>query len=381
VVDEFALAFSGSDRIAAAWAFPPGGVPPPAIVDPDVPNLPGGEPESSPGAGASPTPVPSGGLPEGVEPGDDPPPEPPDLGDPPVLTPTEVGGVDLDPDLTICLLDPPPEGCPKGVDAVFDKGPPILHVDLGPDIQVLGVDSDEPNVALVAFRVSSPAPVDVSFWEADGTPAEVDSASSIANLLIGGAPSFVARLDVLAGTDYLYQVIAGDGIFTSTSPVGSFTTGDGVKVFDVNLVAVPEPVYQLGSGFSPYVHLVSDGYAPPLYKLGDTSPDICLDVVDFGGSPYCGQKEPPDSVGCTSAIVTYELLGIEASSVVVQAFPAETGEVEGEPTLDGILEASGPAGSGEVSVGCLASGLTYSIVIDALGDPSGILASREITVP
>ena len=222
VVDEFALAFSGSQRIAAAWAFPPGGVPPPAIVDPDVPNLPGGEPESSPGAGAgaSPTPVPSGGLPEGVEPGDDPPPEPPDPSGPPVLTPTEVGGVDMDPDLTICLLDPPPEGCPKGVDAVFDKGPPILDVDLGPDIEVLGVDSDEPNVALVAFRVSSPAPVDVSFWEADGTPAEVDSASSIASLLIGGTPSFVARLDVLAGTDYLYQVIAGDGIFTSTSPVG-----------------------------------------------------------------------------------------------------------------------------------------------------------------
>jgi hypothetical protein len=40
----------------------------------------------------------------------------------------------------------------------------------------------------------------------------------------------------------------------------------------------------------------------------------------------------------------------------------------------------GPAGSDDVSLGCLASGLTYSIAIDALGDPCGILARREITV-
>ena len=380
-LEDFALAFSGSDRIAAAWAFPPGGVPPPEIVDPDVPSLPGGEPEDAPAAGASPTPVPSGGLPEGVEPGDEPPPDPPVLDDPPVLTPAEVADVDLIPFLTACIVDPPPEGCPEGVDAVFDHPPPILHVDLGPDISVLAVDSDEPNVAFVAFQVDSPAPVDVTFWEADGTPPEIDSASSIAAFALPSGTTFMARLDVLAGTDYHFQVLAGDGIFASTSPVGSFTTGDGVKQFDVALASVADPTFELGTGFSPYVHLAVDAFAPPLYELGDTSPSLCLAVIEFGGDPYCQDDSPPDGVGCQSAVVKYELLGIAASSVLVQAFPVETGETDGDPTLDGILEASGPAGSGEVSVGCLASGLTYTIALDALGDPAGILASKEITVP
>lgn len=381
IVDDFALAFSGGDRIAAAWAFPAGGVPPPEIVDPDVLSLPGGEPESPPGAGASQTPVPSGGLPEGVEPGDDPPPDPPTPVDPPVLTPAEVADVDLVPILTVCVVEPPPEGCPEGIDGVFDNPPPILHVDLGPDITVLSVDSDEPNVAFVAFTIDSPAPVDVTFWEADGTPAQVDGASSIAALGLPGGPTFIARLDVLAGTEYHFQVLAGDGIFVSTSPVGSFTTGDGVKQFDLALASVADPVFELGGGFSPYVHLAADAFAPPLYLLGETSPSVCLAVIEFGGDEYCHDESPPASIGCQTVNVDYQLLGIAASSVLVQAFPVETAETDGVPTLDAILEASGPAGSGQVSVGCLASGLTYTIALDALGDPAGILASKEIAVP
>jgi hypothetical protein len=46
-----------------------------------------------------------------------------------------------------------------------------------------------------------------------------------------------------------------------------------------------------------------------------------------------------------------------------------------------VLEADGPAPSGEVSVGCLASGLTYHVVLDAVGDDRGILASKDVTVP
>jgi hypothetical protein len=34
-----------------------------------------------------------------------------------------------------------------------------------------------------------------------------------------------------------------------------------------------------------------------------------------------------------------------------------------------------------VSVGCLASGLSYTIAIDAVGDASGFLASTQVTVP
>jgi hypothetical protein len=381
IVEDFGLAFGGGTRIAAAWAFPPGGVPP-VPIDPDVPPLPGGEPETGPGAGASPTPVPSGGLPEGVEPGDDPPADPPILGDPPILTPVEVADVDLVPFLTVCLVVPPPDFCPDGVDAVFDKPPPILHIDLGPDIEVVAVDSSQPNAALVAFRVSGGAPSDVHFWEADGTPATIGSASSIASLLIGGQPTLVARLDVLAGTEYHFQVDAGDGIFASSSPIGTFTTGDGVKVFDVALASAANPTFELADGFSPYLHLAPDGLAPPMFVLDSAAnAGLCAAVIDFGGTDYCNPESPPADVGCQQAVVTYELLGIDASGVLVQAFPVETGEVEGSPSLDGILEADGPAGSGEVAVGCLASGLTYTIALDAVGDDQGILASTQVTVP
>jgi len=53
----------------------------------------------------------------------------------------------------------------------------------------------------------------------------------------------------------------------------------------------------------------------------------------------------------------------------------------GAITLDGVLEASGAAPSGSVSVGCLASGMTYNIALDAIGDDRGILAVQAITVP
>ena len=379
--ETFAFGFSGSDKIAAAWAFPPGGVPP-VPINPDVPLI-GGGPEDSPQPGASPTPVPSGAeLPDGVEAGDEPPSPQPTLGVPPVVTPVDIADVDLVPFLTVCDATPPPDGCPDGVDAVFDKPPPILHVDLGPDITVLSVDSSQPNVAFVAFRVSGSAPADVNFWQADGTPPEIDSASLIASTLVGGQPTLVARLDVLAGTQYHFQVTAGDGIFASSSPVGTFTTGDGVKTFDVALSSKANPTYKLDQGFNPWAHLATDSFATPLFKLGNLSASACKAVIDFGGTDFCDDPTPPANVTCTQAVVTYELLGIDdATGVLVQAYPSETGDIGGSPTTDGIIEADGPAGSGEVSVGCLASGLTYTIVIDAVGDPDGILASKQVTVP
>jgi hypothetical protein len=80
--------------------------------------------------------------------------------------------------------------------------------------------------------------------------------------------------------------------------------------------------------------------------------------------------------------VAYELAGVEASGVLVRAFPTESGEIgDGTPSLSGILEAEGPPDAGEVSIGCLASGLSYSVVIDAIGDADGILASKTVDVP
>ena len=50
-------------------------------------------------------------------------------------------------------------------------------------------------------------------------------------------------------------------------------------------------------------------------------------------------------------------------------------------SLEGVLEADGPVPSGDVGVGCLAPGLTYHVVLDAIGDDRGILASEDVTAP
>ncbi len=99
---------------------------------------------------------------------------------------------------------------------------------------------------------------------------------------------------------------------------------------------------------------------------------------------YCADLGaiPPADGGCTQAAVTYALSGIDADSVLVRAFPTEEGTTtDGDTSLEGVLEAAGPAPSGEVGVGCLASGLTYHIVLDAVGDDRGILASADVTIP
>ena len=392
VVDAFALGLGSGDRISAAWAFPPGGTAP-DVVGPDVLPLPpsGGDvpPDSSPAPGES-------GAPS-VEPGATPGPgvPPPELAEPgditasipefdPPVVDAEIGGIDLIPILTICLFEPKPPGCPGGIEGVFEFPGPILEFALGPDIEVRFVDSDTPNVVLIGFGVDPGAPVDVRAWEADGTPATLEGPTSMSVVNLFGEPTYVARFDLLASTTYHFQIVAGDGIFASQSPIGTFTTGNGVAAFDVALASVANPVFELGLGFSPYLHLAPDAYVQPYIRadLGSPSPVCLAALVEFGDVPYCLPEADAFDDVCQQAQVTYELVGIEASGVLVRAFPAEFAELpDGTPTLDGILEAAGPPGSGEVGVGCLVSGLTYTIVIDAVGDARGNLAARTIAVP
>ena len=47
----------------------------------------------------------------------------------------------------------------------------------------------------------------------------------------------------------------------------------------------------------------------------------------------------------------------------------------------GSSRAEGPVPGGSVEIGCLGSGLSYSIVLDAIGDADAILGSRELAVP
>jgi hypothetical protein len=398
IIDDFGEALGGGTHIRAAWVFPPGGTPP-EIIGPDIVPLPpsGGEqptpggspgPSAAPGASASTEPgtSPSAGPTDGVpaaappEPGDA---EPAKPGVEPGIDGTVVmGGLDLIPFLAFCALDPPPPGCPDGIPGVFQRPPILIDLFAGPDIDVVFVDSDRPNVALVGFTVDPPATSDVVFWEADGTPPDIHHASAMMTLDILGQSIVTARLDVLAATKYHFQIIAGDGLGGSQSPVGTFTTADGVAAFNVALATAANPLFELSGGFSPYLHLARGGFAEQLVRV-DRLASPCISVILFGQLDFCGDVRVSPVVDvCHRAEVSYQLVGVDHSAVLIRAFPVEPGvDPDGSVVLSTVLEVEGPAGSDEVSVGCLASGVSYHIVLDAVGDDRGILASRIVTVP
>ena len=379
VVDDFATAFGGGTHIPTMWAYPPGGVPP-KVTDPHVEPIPhGGGPAATPAPGESAAPSASPVL----EPGDSAPPAPPV--DTPLDGSPDLGGVVLIPILEICLIDPPPAGCPTGVPATFQfESTPVLQVPPGPTVDVVFVDSDRPNVAIVGFTVDPPGPATVHYWQHDGSPATIQTPSSMSSVNLFGTTVQLANLDVLAATTYDFQATAGSGISVGSSPVGQFTAGNGVEQFDVALSEAASPTFALEDGLSPYLHLAPNAYAQPLVPLADLGGGACGDQLSFGGLGYCADIGTGVAVPetCERAEVTYALSGIDADSVVIRAFPTETATTEGgDVSLEGVLEAGGPAPSGEVGVGCLASGLTYHIVLDAIGDDRGILASEDVTVP
>ena len=392
IVDKFALAFGGS-RIAAMWGFPPGGQVPDVVPTDVVPIPPngGGSAGKTPEPGATPTPTPDPSA--SVEPATPIGPvlaDPGDLtvemapaDDPPVSNPFDDIVIAV-PIFDLCLvLDPKPVGCPTGIEAVFDLADvPVLQLPPGPEVKIVFVDSDRPNKAIVAFTVDPPATADVKFWVQGVSPGAVGHASAMTVSDISGTPVLLAELDTLADTTYHFQAVAGDGLITGTSPIGSFTTGSGVAAFDVALAEAASPVFKLGTGLSPYIHVPSDGLARPLVKL-DGLAAACGDTADFGGTGYCLDVDAlPPPATCTKATVTWTLAGLPANSVLVRAFPVEEGVTpEGDMVLDGVLEAEGAAPEGSASIGCLASGLTYHVVIDAIGDDRGILASEDVTVP
>ncbi len=382
-VDDFARAFSGTDRIAAMWGFPPGGTPP-DVVGPDVLPIP---PDPSPGSTPAPTPTPAPGETPGPitpvvpEPGDltvSPPVAPPDV---PIVGP-RLGGIILQPVFDFCLITPTPAGCPTGIEAVFDLPlPPIIAFPLGPKVTVVAVDSPQANVALVWFTVDGDqgAPADVQFWHQGG--GAVQRATKVVAATAFGKPVLVARLDVDAATAYEFRAVAGNGVFAGYSAVGTFTTGSGVEQFSVELGRADAPVIKTKVSLSPYVRQAEGGFARPLLSLAEAGD--CTTSVSIGTRQLCLEparlKEP---VSCSIASVTWKLAGIPADEVVIRAFPAQPGVLpDGTQTLSGVIEAGGAAPAGSVDVGCLSSGVTYTIALDAVGDAGGYLASRTVTVP
>ena len=395
-VDDFARAFAGG-RVAAMWAFPPGGVAP-EVVGPDVLPIP---PDPPGGGGPAPTPDPSASA--SVEsPTPDPsasasaPPSGPSGGFEPgdlvaELTPARPpafdagrGGFRAVPVFDFCLLSPGRPGCPAGLEAVFRiANPPVLQLPVGPKVDVVFVDSDRANVVIVGFTVDPAAAADVHFWEVGASPATVRSASTMSSISLFGTTVLLGRLDVKADTMYRFQAIAGSGLFAGQSEIGSFTTGSGVEQFDVRLSQAASPVFMFTTGLSPYLHLAEDAYARPMLRLAAMGGATCRETADFGTIAYCvdvAGSAPP--AVCNRAEVSYGLAGIDGESVAVRAFPAEAGVGPGGAmTLGGVLEATGAVPADDVSVGCLASGMTYRIVLDVIGDDRGVLAVETVTVP
>ena len=400
-IDGFLSAFSGSDRASAMWAYPPGGTPP-AVVNPDVLPMPPDPPPTespsaapsssasasataseSPSPSASASEAPSASLPPGP-PGSIPPYNGPIfVGNEPVysailaeIQAAKDGALQLVPFLDICLTEPKPPGCPTGIEATVTLHlPPAAIIAPGPSISVLFVDAPTSNMAIVGYTVDPPTTSDVQFWEVGLSPASVHSASAMTTTEMDGKTVVLARLDVAAGTEYQFQVAAGSGTAAAVSPVGDFTSGAGVAQFDVTVGSAPSPSLGLGTGDSPYLHVPQGALVPPLELLSSVS--ACSNTGTFNGLSFC--LDPVTTLtlpSCTEATVAYTLDGIDAVGVVVRAYPQGGGG-----GIGGVVEATGPAPSGSIQLGCLTSGLTYTVALSAQGDDHGVLAQRTITVP
>ncbi len=392
-VDQFLTAFTGTDRASAMWAYPPGGTPP-AVVNPDVLPMPPDPPAPAPGeslppapsapasaeASASPSVSPSGSTLPGpvfsfnpILSGN----IPVHLGLIQTVTGASQAGAKVIPVFDLCVLSPKPPGCPAGLPATVTlKVVPGPLPPPGPAIDVLFVDSPSSDMAIVGYTVNPSASSDVRFWTATGSPAVVQSASAMTTVQINGKSVIVARLDVQAATEYRFQVVAGSGLFTAVSPLGSFTTGAGVAQFDVTVGSAPSPSLALGAGLSPYLHMAQGAYVPPILPLPSAG-SACSSTGTFNGIPFCLVPQlnlaPP---ACTTAKVAYALSGLDVTGIIVRAYPEG-----GQGGVGGVVEASGPAPSGSLDVGCLGSGLTYTVALYAQGDDHGVLAQRTISVP
>jgi hypothetical protein len=304
----------------------------------------------------------------------------------PVLDPIDpvatVDDVVLIPWLLVCVIQPTPPSCPDGDEGVFDPPPDIVlkPPPAGPTIDIRFVDSDRPDVALVGYTVAPPLASDVRYWKDGEAETTAQTASAIGSLEIGGQPVFVAHLDVEAATTYHFQVVAGDAGSGAVSPVGTFTTGAGIKVFDVDLNTVADPSWKLGGGISPFLHQGDGGYVPPLLPAGGGCPE-----VSFGTKSYCLVGDPLDTPtpdDCSTITVDYELVGIEGSGVRVKALPTTKGVLDdGTMSFRAAIEALGPAGDGSVEIGCLTPGLAYNVILDVVGDAGGALGVEQVTAP
>ena len=331
VVDDFATAFGGGSHIPAMWAYPPGGVPPegdrpPRRADPARRRRPAATPSPGRERGARP-------RPRSIEPGDSAPPAPPV--DTPLDGSPDLGGVIMIPILEICLIDPPPAGCPTGVPR---------------DVPVRG-DAGAPGPARTGGgrRVRGLRPART--WRSSGSRStHQDRPRSTTGSTTGrprrsrrrrrcrrsrcsGRPSSSPTSTCSPRPRTTSRRPRGAGISVGSSPVGQFTTGNGVEQFDVALSEAASRRRSRSRTACRPTCTSRRTPSPSHWSRWQTSAaGACGDTADHSaGSGYCADigtgVAVPDT--CARAEVTYALSGIDADAVVIRAFPTETADDRG----------------------------------------------------
>ena len=124
-------------------------------------------------------------------------------------------------------------------------------------------------------------------------------------------------------------------------------------LLDVALSSVASPVFKTGIGLSPYTKQapelvpVPDGPGSP--TSGRRRVRAARRTSAAPGTASTSATSAPPSKTCTSADVTYELAGIDGRRGVRARVPDRRPArlPDGDLTLDGVLEATGPNGAGD----------------------------------
>jgi hypothetical protein len=234
VVEAAALDF-GAGVAFTAWAFPGGTTPanPPALprdAFPVVTPAPGETATPSPSLepGATPTPSPTAPplpAPETAAPvppaGEIPPPAPPAGSGLPSPGEILVGGFDLIPILSICIVSPP-AWCPGGIIGVWPKAdPPPTLPPLKPSLIDLLFANPIGGVMQVVFEVPEGATPGLQYWKTDLQSGQLLRAPTIEAALLDGRLVQVATFPIEDGATYDFVASAKALGVNAISQVGT----------------------------------------------------------------------------------------------------------------------------------------------------------------
>ena len=236
----------------------------------------------------------------------------------------------LIPILEICLIDPPPAGCPTGVEATFQFDP----------VAVLQVPPGRRSRSCSWIRTGRT-------WRSSGSPSTHQAPARSTTGSTTASPAAVLTPVV----DVVDQPVRDDrpareprrarvnhvrlpggrrraGSRRAAARSGSSPPGNGVEQFDVALSQAASPTFALEDGLSPYLHLAPNAFAQPLVQLADLGGGaVRRRALVRRARVLRGHRHrrPPPPATARGPQVTYALSGIDADSVVVRAFPTETG--------------------------------------------------------